>query len=233
MVIEYNMKVALIINKDSIFLNLYLKYLKNIPKNDLIIIIENSLFSKKDKKIINSRLSPDFKKKLKFKIFPTLNNYKTKHFKSVNNNDLINFIKKEKIIFILNGGIMEIVKKKYLFNKIVNVHPAYLPKYRGCSCPEWTLYHGDKQAITIHLIGRKIDLGPIIKRKYIKSNFDSYKNLRSKLYLESIVEGCKVLTDIYRKKTINKQKLIYQKKADGRYFKPMSDKILKNLNLNN
>ncbi len=56
------MKVALIINKHNIFLNLYLKYLKRIPKKNIIIIFENSNLSKRDKEIINSRLSINFKK---------------------------------------------------------------------------------------------------------------------------------------------------------------------------
>ena len=227
------MKVALIINKHNIFLNLYLKYLKSIPKKNIIIIFENSNFPKRDKEIINSRLSINFKQKLNSKALPNINNYIYKNFKSINSTSFLNFIKKEKILFILNGGIMEIVKKNYLFNKIVNVHPAYLPKYRGCSCPEWSIYYGDKPAITIHLIGRKIDHGPIIKRKFVKVKYKNYKFLRSKLYLESIIQGCRMLIDIYIKNGLNKKKLIYQKKKDGNYFKPMPKKIFKNINLKN
>ena len=89
-------------------------------------------------------------------------------FKSINSDEFIEFVKSQKISFILNCSIGEIVKKKYLFNKIINVHPGYLPKYRGCSCPEWTLYFGDIPAVTAHLINKRIDLGPIIRRKFIR-----------------------------------------------------------------
>ena len=152
---------------------------------------------------------------------------------SINSPSFINFIKKEKISFFLNGGIMEIIKKNYLFNKIVNIHPAYLPKYRGCSCPEWSIYYGDKPAITAHLIGRKIDYGPIVKRKFIDVKYKNYKFFRSKLYMESIKQGCKILINIYIKNGLNKNKLIYQKKKDGNYFKPMPKKIFKTLNFLN
>ena len=227
------MKVALIVNKHSIFLNLYLEYLKKIPKKNIIIIIENSNFSKRDKEIINSRLSINIKRKIYSKALPNIDNYNFKNFVSINSSSFIDFIKKEKIFFILNGGVMEIIKKNYLFNKIINIHPAYLPKYRGCSCPEWTIYYGDKPAITAHLIGRKIDLGPIIKRKFIDVNYKNYKLFRSKLYMESIKQGCKILTNIYMENGLNKKKLIYQKKKDGNYFKPMPKKIFKTLNLKN
>ena len=55
------MKLCLITNKYNIFLRLYLKYLKSISKKDLIIAIEKSNYSARDKKLELSRLTNKFK----------------------------------------------------------------------------------------------------------------------------------------------------------------------------
>jgi methionyl-tRNA formyltransferase len=223
------MKVCLITNKHNIFFRLYLEHLKKIPKKDLIIVIENSVIPRSDIKLENSRISSKFKKRLLLKKYPNIQEYKFKEVRSINTQQFVNFVKKQKISFLLNCSIGVIVKKKYLFRKIINIHPGYLPKYRGCNCPEWTLFNKDIPAISAHLMDKSIDLGPIIKRKFIQFNYENYKDFRSRIYEQSIKLGCKVLTDIYTKKKLDKKNLIFQTKENGFYHKPMPNKIFKML----
>ena len=89
------------------------------------------------------------------------------------------------------------------------------------------IYYNDPPAISAHLINKKIDLGPIIKRKILRYKFKDYRSFRSRLYLESIILGCKTLIDVYLNKGIKKKILISQKKSEGKYFKPMPKKIFK------
>lgn len=221
------MKLGLISNKYNIFLRTYLEYLKILPKEDIVIIYENSFFSQKNKKLEKLRLSKRFKKSLVNKNFPKIKDYRYRVFQSINDDSCIKFIKKEKISFFLNTGVMQIFKKKFFFNKTVNVHPGYLPYFRGANCPEWAFYYKKPQAITAHFINKDIDCGPIIKRKIIKIKSNGYKNFRSKIYHDSIILGCKTLIDFYKKGGVKSNKLILQKKSEGKFFKPMPQNIFK------
>ena len=50
----------------------------------------------------------------------------------------------------------------------VNVHPSYLPKYRGPNPYLQTILHGEKKSgITFHLIDEKFDNGAILLQKHI------------------------------------------------------------------
>lgn len=58
----------------------------------------------------------------------------------------------------------EIVKKDNL--KIINMHIALLPKYRGMNAPTWEIYEQQEYAgTTWHLVSEEIDAGAIIVQK--------------------------------------------------------------------
>ena len=107
---------------------------------------------------------------------------------------------------------MEIIKNKYLYNKIINIHPADLPTYKGCTCPEWTVYNNDVPCITAHLINKKIDSGKIIEKKKIKKKFKSYQDFRTRLYLECINLGTSIIKNLYKKKKVEAVSPIRQRK---------------------
>lgn len=61
----------------------------------------------------------------------------------------------------------EIVGKSNL--KIINMHIALLPKYRGMNAPTWEIYEQQEYAgTTWHLVSEKIDAGEIIVQRKFK-----------------------------------------------------------------
>ena len=59
--------------------------------------------------------------------------------------------------------------------KIFNLHPALLPKYRGCSSLTWAMINGEKECgFTYHYIDMGCDTGNTILQKKIKiEDFDT------------------------------------------------------------
>tara|TARA_B110000046_G_C12872275_1_gene346546 strand:- start:399 stop:566 length:168 start_codon:yes stop_codon:yes gene_type:complete len=51
---------------------------------------------------------------------------------------------------------------------ILNFRPGLLPKYRGCSAPEWQIYEGEKIYSICHIIGKDFDTGDILEVKELK-----------------------------------------------------------------
>jgi len=95
-------------------------------------------------------------------------------------------IKKRKIKFLCLAGFMKILSKNFIKNfknKIINIHPSLLPKYRGLNTHERVLKNKEKYTgCTVHYVTPKLDSGNIILQKKIKIN----KN-ESKLSLEKRV----------------------------------------------
>jgi len=53
--------------------------------------------------------------------------------------------------------------------KVVNIHPASLPRFRGRHPMHWALINGEKEfAITIHKMEKEIDAGEIYWQQFIK-----------------------------------------------------------------
>lgn len=67
---------------------------------------------------------------------------------------------------------------------MLNFHPGDLPKYRGCSAPEWQIYEGNPVVCTCHLIDSGIDSGGIVaKREIFQLGSGTYYEMRSQVYL--------------------------------------------------
>ena len=67
--------------------------------------------------------------------------------------------------------------------KILNIHPASLPRYRGRHPMHWALINGEKEfAITIHKMEKEIDAGEIYWQQFVKIKKGmSVRELRSSL----------------------------------------------------
>ena len=112
-----------------------------------------------------------------FKKFAKLNNIK---FFLINNNNQINL---SRVLdqsydlalsinwpFILNSKIINRFKLG-----IVNFHCGDLPKYRGNACPNWAIINGEKKiGLTAHFMDDNLDSGPILLKKYLKINNNTY-----------------------------------------------------------
>lgn len=101
--------------------------------------------------------------------------------------DLVIHLKEEGIEFIVLAGYMKILSPflvKQFKNRIMNVHPALLPSFKGTKGIKDTFTYGCKVAgVTIHLIDDKMDHGPIILQESVKvQEKDTLETLSEKVH---------------------------------------------------
>ncbi len=70
---------------------------------------------------------------------------------------------------IVLAGYMRILTAAFVDhfkNRIMNIHPSLLPKYKGTNTHERVLLHGDSvHGATVHFVTAELDAGPIIIQK--------------------------------------------------------------------
>lgn len=90
-----------------------------------------------------------------------------------------------------------------LFNdKIINIHPSLLEKYRGPSPIQQAILNGDEiTGYSIIKISKKMDAGDIIDSKKIEINFnDNYKSLRKKILNKALENLLDVIDNFFKGK---------------------------------
>jgi len=134
----------------------------------------------------------------------------------------IPYIKNTKPDLIVVCGYKYIIPKE-IFNipkfRTINIHPSYLPAYRGQHVINWAIINGKKETgITIHFIDEGIDTGDIIIQKKVPILFeDTAATLHDKLYHEACELLLYVLNCIASGKQIQRKK---QNDDEASYFKP-------------
>jgi methionyl-tRNA formyltransferase len=105
-------------------------------------------------------------------------------------------------------------------DKIINIHPSLLPKYRGPSPIQQAILNGDKKTgYSIIKISKKMDSGDIIDQGSADINpNDNYETLRAKL-LDMAVDN---LSPIVRKFSQGRTKSIKQAEQTATYSKIIS-----------
>ena len=109
-----------------------------------------------------------------------------KNFKSRQDFDreIVKILKKEKINLVVLAGFMRIITPyfvKAFKNRILNIHPAILPSFRGVNAIERAYNYGVKvTGVTVHLVDEGVDTGPIILQEALK--------IREKESLQSLEE---------------------------------------------
>ena len=145
---------------------------KSSPFKVVLIITNN-----KNAKGIN------FAKKNKIKYLFV--NYKNKN--NAESKILIN-LKNNNINFICLAGFMKILSKKIINtykNKILNIHPSLLPKYKGLNTHKRVIKNKEKfTGCTVHLVNTKLDEGKIILQKKVRVLKKDNENSLSKRVLK-------------------------------------------------
>ena len=107
---------------------------------------------------------------------------------SNNNAKGISYAKKNKINLICLAGFMKILSKKIINvykNRILNIHPSLLPKYKGLNTHKRVIKNKEKfTGCTVHLVNSKLDSGKIILQKKIKILKKDDENSLSKRVLK-------------------------------------------------
>ena len=93
------------------------------------------------------------------------------HIKSKNEDLIIDVMKAWKVDLIVLAGWMRIVSSKLIDafpNKIINLHPSMLPKYKGLHAIERALESGDEfTGVSVHYVNEELDGGKVIIQKEV------------------------------------------------------------------
>jgi phosphoribosylglycinamide formyltransferase 1 len=85
---------------------------------------------------------------------------------------ILSILEKKKINFICLAGFMKILSNNFIKKfkgKIINIHPSYLPKYKGLNTSVRALNNNEKfSGCTVHYVNARLDSGKIIMQKKIK-----------------------------------------------------------------
>ena len=135
-------------------------------------------FSKKKTSKINLKLVISNKSNAPGLFFAKKNkvNFKIINYKNIKKaeSQILKHLKKNKIKLIFLAGFMKVLSKNFIQqfkNKIINIHPSLLPKYKGLNTHERVIKNREKfSGCTVHFVNEKLDSGKIILQKKVKIN---------------------------------------------------------------
>lgn len=167
-----------------------LETLDILNKNENINL--SLVVSGKDKKRNRNKFKPTVVKQ-----YALDNNIEVVTPDSVNTDEFINLLKEKNIDFIVVVAFGQLIKENLLEeyqNKIINLHPSSLPKYRGSSPVQFSLLNGDKKThASAMLIEKGMDSGDILNQKEVEikaeDDFTSLSEKLSKIGSEVILES--------------------------------------------
>ena len=96
-------------------------------------------------------------------------------------------LKKEKVELVVLAGFMRILSsffvKKYK-NRILNIHPALLPAFKGGQAIKDAFRYGVKvTGVTVHLVDEKVDHGPIVSQEPVSiDEAETLKELQERIH---------------------------------------------------
>ena len=152
-----------------------LKSLINFSKKEIKFQIALVVSNNKNAKGLN------FAKKNNIKF--TIVNYVNKNKAE---SKILKVLKQNNIELICLAGFMKILSKRIVKkykNKILNIHPSLLPKYKGLNTHKKVIENKEAfTGCTVHLVNSKLDSGKIILQKKIKVlKSDNEKSLAKRL----------------------------------------------------
>lgn len=142
-----------------------------------------------------------------YNIFNVYDDYEIPLLESddVNKLETVDWIKQFDPKFVISVGCRNILKKSFLniFNKkVLNIHTAPLPKYRGAGSDSWMILNGEwekKQFGCVHFIDTGIDTGNIIAKSYYEIPKFSYPidifKIRMNTFRDLLPKAIEVLTN--------------------------------------
>ena len=99
---------------------------------------------------------------------------------------ILDVLKKNNIDLVCLAGFMKILSKRIVDkykDKILNIHPSLLPKYKGLNTHKRVIKNKEKfTGCSVHLVNSKLDSGKIILQKKLRVlKKDNEKTLAKKL----------------------------------------------------
>ena len=93
------------------------------------------------------------------------------HIKSKNEDDMIKLFKAWSVDLIILAGYMKVISPKFIKafrDRIINIHPSLLPKYKGLHAVEQAFQSKDSETgCTVHYVTDELDSGEIIDQSVV------------------------------------------------------------------
>lgn len=148
-------------------------------------------------------------------------------YKSLQDTDFLEYLARNTYDLGIQGGtgiIKQALIDSFRFG-IINFHPGDLPKYRGCSAPEWQILEGQPVISTCHFIDPGIDTGKILKKKKLSVSMASYEHMRASVYPETAKFLVEIVTEILGATNLLKE-AAQQDEAKANYRKYIGDTVI-------
>ena len=103
--------------------------------------------------------------------------------------ELVAILKYYRVEIICLAGFMKVLSKEFIDNfknRILNIHPSLLPKYKGLNTHARALEANDPIAgCTVHLVTPKLDAGPVLAYAEVAiQKSETIESLASKVLIE-------------------------------------------------
>jgi phosphoribosylglycinamide formyltransferase 1 len=100
---------------------------------------------------------------------------------------VIKLLKEEKVDFVVLAGYMRILSPVFIRafkDKILNIHPALLPAFKGGQAIHDAFLYGAKvTGVTVHLVDEEVDHGPIVAQAAVEiKSSDTLASLEAKIH---------------------------------------------------
>jgi len=101
--------------------------------------------------------------------------------------EIMKALEKHSVDLICLAGYMRLLLPSFISrykNKILNIHPALLPSFKGMYAIKDALSYGVKQTgVTVHFVNEDMDTGPIVlQESIIIEDSDTEKRLTAKIH---------------------------------------------------
>lgn len=101
--------------------------------------------------------------------------------------EIVRNLEAEKIDLVILAGFMRMLSGHIISRyqgKILNIHPALLPAFKGASAIKDAFDYGVKMTgVTVHFVDEKMDNGPIILQEAVKiKESDTLKKLEERIH---------------------------------------------------
>ena len=101
---------------------------------------------------------------------------------------IVSILKNQAVDLVVLAGFMRILTPYFINaykNKVINIHPSYLPDFKGAHAIRDAFEAKAKQTgVTVHIVTKEVDGGPVIlqKRVLISKN-DSLMSLEKRIHI--------------------------------------------------
>jgi len=224
------LRVGLLTQANHPLLPFWVSQLRKRGIGPLFLIQDIKCFAKKDSEIFQIRTDGHFNlsahnkvSKIEKLTSPPVPIFQTE---SHNSEHCVALVKKLKLDLLVNCGTPRKLMPKILNCTpigVLNIHPGILPKYRGSSAVEWSIYNGDEVGNTAHFMGEEYDNGNIIISETINLLTKSdYKKIRISVYEQNFQIMANAVEKIYNERMTSSEGEVQDENV-ARTWLPMND----------